>query len=142
MNNFFIYTAGGMSNLTFEEQKEWRHDLKHYLENEIDSKFYKVHVINPVEYYNFELKRHDSELEVMKFDLGKVKTSDMIIVNFNDPKSLGTMAELAVAYEYDIPIIGLNESNHILHPWQIEFCNKILYSRSELLNYVATFYLN
>ena len=64
--------------------------------------------------------------EGMEFDLNRVRSSDLIIVNFNDVYSLGTMAEIATAYERRIPIIGLNENNQDLHPWQTEMLIEFL----------------
>jgi len=52
----------------------------------------------------------------MEFDLNKVRHSDLIICNFNDMFSLGTMAELAIAYERRIPVIGLDINKQTLHP--------------------------
>ena len=42
------------------------------------------------DYYNFISVEYDSELEVQKFDLDKVKNSDLVIVNFNVRTSIGT----------------------------------------------------
>ena len=84
---------------------------------------------------------YDSEKEIVEFDLMKVKNSDLIICNFNDPKSLGTMAEIAIAYDNRIPVIGLNEENIELHPWQIEFCRKIFTDFDLMLDYIEDYYL-
>lgn len=142
MHSYFIYLAGGMTNLSFEQYTKWRRELKNQLENHIYSKFYSVNVIDPTEYFNFEVKRHESEKEVVEFDLHKVRTSNLIVVNFNAPQSLGTMAELAVAYEHRIPIIGLNEDNIEIHPWLEHFCSRTFKNKEELLNYVSDYYLN
>lgn len=146
MTNYFIYLAGGMGSLSFEEQNEWRVDLKqrfaYYYKSYYKSRFYNVVFINPVDYYNFEEKRHETEDEVMRFDLHKVKTSDLVIVNFNDPKSIGTTAEMATAYDRGIPIIGLNESGVELHPWLRCMTERIFTDRGELLDYISSFYLN
>lgn len=139
IENFDVYTAGGMSNLSYEEQVMWRKHVKERLEScECD---YKVKVCNPVDYYNFSVKLHETESEVMEFDLHKVRTSNLIIVNFNAPQSLGTMAEIAIAYEYRIPVIGLNEKGLELHPWQVEMCARIFDDMGEMLDYVESFYL-
>ena len=128
--------------MTFDEYSHWRDLITEYFE-EYDSRLYSyVYVINPSDYFNFEEKRHISEKEVMEFDLHKVRNSNLIIVNFNDPSSLGTQAELAVAYEHRIPIIGLNEKHVKLHPWQAEFCNRVFDDMDEMLDYVGKFYLD
>lgn len=141
MNNYFIYLAGGMSGLTLEEQNQWRERVNCYLEDFLKSPFYAVHAINPTDYYNFQEKRHETEREVMNFDLHKVKQSNLVIVNFNAPQSLGTMAELATAYDNGIPIIGLNMCGADLHPWQMEMCERIFEDMEDMLEYVGEFYL-
>lgn len=125
----------------FEEGNKWRIYCKDTLEKyECD---YKAKVINPNDYFNFfeEPCTYKSEKEIMEFDINKVRHSDLIICNFNDVYSLGTMSELAIAYENRIPIIGLNTDHQKLHPWQIEFCTRIFDDIDELLDYVEDFYL-
>ena len=135
-----IYLAGGMTNVSFEEANRWRVKIKHELENyECDS---KIKCINPQDYYKIsDDSAYDSEREVMEFDLYNVKTSDILIVNFNDVHSLGTMAEMATAYELRKPILGLNIGNEELHPWQEEMCNKMFDDMDKLINYVKNYYL-
>lgn len=102
----------------------------------------KVHCIDPTLYYNFlDSSTYDSEREIREFDLYKVRHSNLIIVNFNSPNSIGTAQELAVAAEYRIPIIGLNEDGYILHPWLTECCNKIFTDMDKLVEYVHDYYL-
>lgn len=148
MNNYRIYLCGGMGKFgekEFEQSDRWRRYIKYFLENyNNDNLIYKVNVISPNDYYNFIQNPpvFDNEREVMEFDLNKVRKSDLIIINFNDMYSLGSMAELAIAYERRIPIIGLNENkNQELHPWQKEMCNKIFNDIDKLINYIVDFYL-
>lgn len=141
MNNYFVYLAGGMSNLNFQEQNDWRIKVKRRLETH--SCDYNVKCINPVDFYNsYDSTTYDSDLEVMNFDLHKVKNSNLIIMNFNDMKSLGTMAELAIAYDRGIPVIGLNESGQQLHPWQYSMTSKIFNNMEDMLKYIYKYYLN
>lgn len=125
----------------FDEGNKWRVYCKSVLENyECD---YKVNIINPNSFFNFieNPPRYNNQREVMEFDLNKVRHSDLIICNFNDMHSLGTMAELAIAYESRIPVIGLDIDKQTLHPWQIEFCTRIFNDMDEMLDYVEDFYL-
>lgn len=125
----------------FDKGNTWRTYCKRILEEyECD---YNVNVINPNDYFNFkeEPKRYKTQREVMEFDLNKVRHSDLIIVNFNDMYSLGTMSELTIAYEKKIPVIGLDIDMQKLHPWQIEMCTRIFNDIDEMLNYVEDFYL-
>ena len=101
----------------FEKSNAWRIYCKNTLENcECD---YNVKAINPNDYFNFkeEQPKYVSQREVMELDLHKLRNSNLVIVNFNDMYSLGSMSELAISYDRRIPIIGLDIDNQELHPW-------------------------
>ena len=143
MRDYSIYLAGGMGKFgkeNFDKGNNWRKYCKYTLENFDSNK--KVTVINPNDYYNFvDEPRYKSEKEIMEFDLHKVRESDLVIISFNDMYSLGSMAELAIAYERRIPVIGLDIDNQSLHPWQVEMCSRIFIDVDEMLDYVEDFYL-
>lgn len=141
MEKVKIYLSGGMGNLSFEEQSKWRKKIMDAIKYEYDCEK-KPMFFNPIDYYNFEEVRYRSEREVMEFDLYNLRNSDLVIVNFNDPKSLGTCAELAIAKELNIPVVGINKNNQELHPWLIEFTTRMCSSLREAVNYVVEFYLN
>ena len=141
METFRIYLAGGMSGLSWEEQTAWRLFIYDEMLAFSDNYDVDVEVTDPTDYYNFKEPKHKSEREVRNFDLYKLKRSNLIIVNFNAPNSIGTAQELAVAYEHKIPIIGLNEKNCELHPWLVECCERIFDDIDELIEYVQDFYL-
>lgn len=143
MKEFHIYLSGPMSNLSFEEQNEWRmqmiRDIKGYEAYGVE----KAPVFfNPVFYYNFEDQNYKSEREVMEFDLNRLRKSDLVIVNFNRTDSLGTAMELAVANELRIPVVGLNEGEKPLHPWLKCCVSRMCGSKAELVEHVVDFYLN
>lgn len=141
---YFVYLCGGMGKFgrkKFNECNEWRKHCKQVLENcESD---YKIIAVNPNDYFNFVDKppRYKTQNEVMKFDLHKLRNSNLIIANFNDKYSLGSMSEIAIAYDRGIPIIGLNESNQKLHPWQTCMRERIFDDIDEMLDYIQDFYL-
>ena len=125
----------------FEKSNTWRIYCKNTLENcECE---YSVKAINPNDYFNFveEPPRYVSQREVMELDLHKLRNSDLVIANFNDMYSLGSMAELAIAYDRRIPIVGLDIDKQELHTWQIEMCNRIFDDIDEMLDYVEDYYL-
>ena len=126
----------------FNKSNEWRTYCKNTLEN-FDGGMYKATVINPNDYFNFidNPPRYESEREIMEFDLYKLRNSDLAIINFNDKYSLGSMAELAIAYERKIPVIGYDVDVQKLHPWQKEMCTRIFTDINELLDYIEDFYL-
>ncbi len=137
-----IYLSGGMGDLSFDEQSKWRKQVTnailfgdYHLEK-------KPIFFNPVDYYNFTEVRYKSEREVVEFDLNALRKSDLVIVNFNDPKSLGTCAELAIAYEMKIPVIGINKDKKNLHPWLVEFTTRMCDDIREAVEYTVDFFLN
>lgn len=145
MDTYNIYLCGGMSKFgkeKFDAGNAWRVYCKGMLENYDFN--YHVRVVNPNDYFNFKEipPSYETQREIMEFDLHKVRSSDLIIVNFNDVYSLGTMAEMAIAYERKIPVIGINLKNQDLHPWQIEMTNRIFTDIDKMIDYVKDYYLS
>ena len=143
MRNYNIYLSGGMQKFgkdNFEEGNKWRKYCKNALEtSECD---YKVKVCNPNDLFNFKDEpQHKTEREVMNLDIHKLRQSDLVIVNFNDKWSLGTMSEIAIAYDRRIPVIGLDIDNQELHPWEVCMCERIFDDIDEMLDYIQDFYL-
>ena len=143
MSRYFAYLAGGMGKFgkeNFDEGNRWRKYCKQTLEScECD---FKVRVCNPQDFFNFiDEPQYETQSEVMRLDLHKLKNSDIVIINFNDMYSLGSMAELAIAYERGIPVIGLNKDKQTLHPWQVCMCERIFTNIDEMLDYIQDFYL-
>lgn len=144
MKYFNIYMAGGMGKFgkeNFDEGNKWRTYCKQTLETYECN--YSVITVNPNDYFNFvdEPPLYKSEGEVMRFDLHRLRNSNLVVVNFNDMHSLGTMSEIAIAYDRGIPVIGLDESNQTLHPWQVCMCERIFNNIDEMLDYIKDFYL-
>lgn len=142
METVKIYLSGGMGSLSFEEQSKWRNQVINAIKYGDYDYEKKPVFFNPVDYYNFEEQRYRTEREVMEFDLNALRNSNLVIVNFNDPKSLGTCAELAIAYEMKIPVIGINKGSQELHPWLIEFTTRMCEDIREAVTHIVDFYLN
>ena len=143
MNSVRIYLAGGMSGLSFEEQRKWRLQVRDaILYSDFDYEIKPI-FFDPTQYYNFEEPpAHKSEREAMDFDLYNLRKSGLVIVNFNSPNSIGTAMELMLARELKIPVVGLNANNKELHPWIVECCTRICDDMYELIEHVAKYYLN
>lgn len=141
METVKIYLSGGMGNLSFEEQSKWRSQLIDAITYNYDCEK-KPLFFNPVNYYNFKEVRYRSEREVMEFDLSNLRNSNLVIVNFNDPKSIGTAMELMLAKERNIPIIGFGVDEQIVHPWLLECCTRVCQSLREAVEHIVEFYLN
>ena len=143
MRDYTIYLCGGMGKFgkeNFDECNKWRRYCKHKLETCMCS--YRVEAINPNDYFNFvDEPQYETQNEVMRFDLYKLRNSNLVLANFNDMYSLGSMSEMAIAYDRGIPVIGLNETNQELHPWQVCMCERIFKNIDCMLDYIEDFYL-
>ena len=137
-NKFTVYIAGKMSGLTLEEMNSWRLKTERLLRISSDN---KIHTINPVGYYNFEMNPNDyTESEVKKFDLHMLKRSDLTIVNLDFSDSIGTAMEICMAHDvWDKPVIGFGKNKS--HPW-MELCiTKRCETLEEAVRYIIDYYL-
>lgn len=140
MTDKTVYLSGGIEGLTWEESNAWREYFVYTLENMST----RLHVFNPNSHFTMDdLKKHKSDpAEVMEYDLHRLRKSDVVVVNFNNVKSLGTMAEIAIAYEHRIPIIGYTNDVYKLHDWQIIMCQKILPDEESVVEYLIDHFIN
>lgn len=122
-----------MSGLSWEAMNHWRQQLKTQLLSAAEISGYQLQVINPVEFYNFEEKRHQSEKEIQDYDLAHVTSTDLILVNLEGLNSSdGTKLELRDAnYHNRIPVIAFG--NRVLyenlHPWIKSNITRIMFKR-------------
>lgn len=134
-----------MSGLSFDEMNVWRKELKQQLQFAAEISGYKIQVVNPVEFYNFEEKKHQSEEEVEEYDLAHVVTSDVIVVNLNGLNSSdGTKIELHDAkYHNKIPVIGFGDKKlyENLHPWVKRNITRVEADISKVVKYIKDFYM-
>lgn len=133
-----------MGGLTFEEMNKWRCETRRKLLSQAEMFSKKISVINPVLYYNFEEKRHQTEIEVQEFDLAHVISSDIIVVNLDGlSNSIGTIIELHNAhYHHKIPVIafGKRELYDNLHPWVKNDITRVECDIDGAIAYIKDFY--
>lgn len=142
METVKIYLCGGMSGLTLDEQLKWRNNIQDAIKFSDFDLSKKPIFFNPPNYFSPSTNEHKSEGEAMEFDLNNLRKSDLVIVNFNVPDSIGSAMELMLAKELHIPVVGLNKENYKLHPWLPKCCIRICDTMDELINYIQKFYLN
>lgn len=140
-----IYLCGKMSGLNFDEMNSWRKRVEDALKIKSGFTGTPITVVNPVVYYNFEEKRHQTEIEVEEFDLAHVITSNIIIVNLDGLKdSIGTIIELHDAhYHHRIPVIAFGDRKLYdeLHPWIKNDITRVEDDIVGVVNYIRDFYL-
>lgn len=145
-----IYLAGAMEAYHGTDKAEkWRKYIKEYFKDYSDN----FKVISPTDYYLYGENYHKSDKEVFRFDLHKVKTSDLVLVNLNDiRKSIGSCIEVYEAYKSDIPVIGFLDLDNelpsedmmqLIHPWIYCCVDRIETgenSITEACNYIRNYY--
>ena len=143
-----IYLAGAMEAYKDSDKaSEWRSKVKEYFVQ------YALgfECISPVDYYSFRNNIAKNSSEIMRFDLRKVKESDVILVNLNDiRKSLGTSDEILYAYLLGKPIVGFidddiegEELANKIHTWKYAQIDRIetgLNSILEACEYIKDYY--
>lgn len=140
-----IYEAGKMSGLSFDEMNNWRQKLKIQLQLAAEISGYQIQVINPVDFYNFEEKRYQSEDEIEDYDLAHVVSSDLIVVNLEGLSSSdGTKIELHDAkYHNRIPVIAVGNRKlyEELHPWIKRNITRVEENMEDVVRYIQKFYM-
>lgn len=140
-----IYEAGKMGGLTFEQMIGWRLNLKEKLIDMAEKAGYSITVINPVDFYNYQSQKHQSEEEVEDYDLAHVISSDIIIVNLDGLNSSeGTKLELHSAkYHNKIPVIAFGDEKlyYNLHPWHQRNITRVEPNIDRVVQYIRDFYM-
>ena len=135
-----IYLAGGISGLTLEEQNGWRMRFEDFAVN--CDLLDKITIFNPVSHIEELNPNRMDERQAMEYDLSMLRESDLVIMNFNNPSSIGTACELGIAYEKRIPVLGINIDNKELHEWQQLMCHKIFTNWDSMITYFINHYYN
>lgn len=138
-----IYLGGAMGCFkdTPHLMKQWRTNATHLLNEYAKFRDIKLEIVNPIDYYNFDEVRHQSEKEIMDFDLWQVVHSDLVLVNLDRiHDSPGTIIELYEAKRSGIPVIGFGDDSS-LHPWIRECINRIESNLDKATEYINEFYM-
>ncbi|MDE6434567.1 MAG: nucleoside 2-deoxyribosyltransferase [Lachnospiraceae bacterium] len=143
-----VYLIGAMQiyGEKSEEAKTWRNKVKEYF-----SKYcLDFECVSPTDYYEYGGDYRKSEREVMRFDLRKVRESDIMLVNLRDIRqSIGSSDEIFYAYMLGKSIIGFIEEDltgdklvDYVHEWKYEQIDRIETGEGALekaCNYIKNF---
>ena len=131
-----IYLAGQMTGLSEEEASTWRSQFKKKLAMQTGGEF---SCFDPTLPFNVG---QNIEKEAMLLDLDQLRHSRLVICNMNHPISMGTSSELALAWEWKIPIIGFCEEDNYdaVHPWWKEFATVVFPSIDKTIEYIKQNY--
>ena len=144
MREMKIYLAGKMGGLDFESMNQWRKRIKNNLNFVAEYRDYRLNVVNPVDFYNFESVRYQSDREVKEYDLAHVLSSDLIIVNLEGlATSDGTKYELHDARKANIPVIAFGEYKlyEELHSWTKDNITRVEKNMEDVVEYIKDFYM-
>lgn len=134
-----------MGGLSLEEMNVWRKEAENKLQTAAYLSGACIKIVNPVNFYNFEERRHQTEIEVEEFDLAHVISSDIIIANLDGlSSSIGTIIELHDAhYHNKIPVIAFGDkiTYESLHPWIKNDITRVENNIDDLVRYISDFYM-
>jgi hypothetical protein len=125
-----------MSGLTYSEMNDWRERVHNQLVG-----FFNV--INPVDFYNFNLDPSTyTDREVKEYDLGAVRKSKIILVNLEYPDTIGTAIEVHMAHdEWSTPVIAYNGKDKDVHPWIKTSITKWCDTEEDAIDHILKFYV-
>ena len=137
------YLSGGMTKFgkdEFYKSENWRQDLKEQIERISEG---QIKAFNPNCHWSMLTDTSEfTDREAMNLDIYKLRNSELVIYANNDPYSRGSMIELGIAYERNIPIIALNETKDELHPWVSCLVERVFEDREDLVAYLIEHYIN
>lgn len=147
--NRTVYLGGAMSCYFNTDQhdypKQWREGAKEYVKKLYDG----ITLVSPTDFYEIEKKYHQTEKEVMRFDLRMVRESDIVLVNLRDlHSSLGTSDEILYAFISGKPVIGfIDDESEVknIHPWKIEQIDRIETGEDAMkhaIDYIYRYYVD
>lgn len=144
-----VYLIGAMQvyGSKSEEAKEWRNKVKEYFSNYC----LDFECISPTDFYEYGAGYHKTEREVMRFDLRKVRESDIMLVNLKDIReSIGSSDEIFYAYMLGKPVIGFIEDDiagdkliSYVHEWKYEQIDRVETGKDALekaCEYIKNYY--
>ena len=139
ISKFKIYLSGKMGGLPHEEYTKWRNEITILLTKNCKN----VQIFDPAQRYNYEKHAHQTEKEVMRYELRQVLSSDLVILKLDGANtSVGTMFEVAYAFKNNIPSIGIAHTDKDIHTWLEEACDRIETSHYDVVKYIREYYLN
>lgn len=87
---------------------------------------------------NFKDREVDSANEIVEFDLQDIRSSDILLVNYNKP-SIGTAMEVFYASkELGKFVVAFSPFDfEECSPWMVRYCTKILPSLEHAIKYIS-----
>ena len=142
-----VFLSGAISGITSEEAYQWRSDMK----NQIETLEAGWKAFNPMDHFDINSlycqSRYGSneKMDDLAFDidLAKLRKSDVVICDMSRP-SLGTAAELGIAHELRIPIVGICPENKRgdLHPWWKHFATYLAKDYEDAMIFFVDHFIN
>lgn len=136
------YLSGGMEKFgkdEFHKSNDWREDLKTQIYEMSDG---YITAFNPNDHYSMQSDPSEyTDREVMNLDIYKLRQSELVIYNNNDPFSRGSMIELGIAVERRLPVFILNEDHNLIHCWVNCLAEKVFDNREDMIIYLVDHYM-
>lgn len=143
---FKIFLSGGIGGMEIKEYRKWRNDFVNMMEWEESDIYGDIYCFDPSARYGYDDAEHDTEEEIIRYNLRNLKDSNCVVVYFNKPESIGTATEIAIAkYAWDIPVFGIlkeGQSKEDLDFTVRNCVDKYFKSAEDCISYLKYYYLN
>lgn len=142
---FKIFLSGGIGGMDKKEYQKWRNDFCNLMVWENSDIYSTIQCFDPSARYSYTDSEHDTEEEVINYNLWNLKNSDIVVVYFNKPNSIGTATEIALAkYAWHIPVYGILKEGQTKEDLDFTVRNcvdKYFKSDKDCVEYIKYFYL-
>ena len=145
IREFKIYTVGKMSGISYEEQIAWRKHLEECVKLYYDGSN-RVTFIHPPLYFNYQEHLHNTEREVLDWEMMQLHDCNIVVVNLDQiDTTIGSHMELGAVQGINrfgdkyIYVVGVGEDS--VHPWIKETCTRIENNFTDAAKYIARYLL-
>jgi len=136
-----VYTCGAMEHISESDMKGWRL----YMEENLPD----VRFLHPTRRIPLHKQMGDATMEtynklkrIVAQDIKDIKNSSLVVANLRDSepgKKWGSVMEVALAWDWGIPVIGIVDKKQFKHPFIYTMCTEVHYDVDSAIDAVKDY---
>jgi nucleoside 2-deoxyribosyltransferase len=137
-----IYTAGAMEHISKDAMTGWRHKVEIDFP---DAKFLHPTRRAPLheQIENPTLETFSKLKRIVAQDLKDIREADLVLANLRDSepgKKWGSVMEVALAWEWNKPIIAIVDKDQFKHPFIYTMCTEVHYTVEDAIEAIKEYF--
>jgi hypothetical protein len=135
----YVYLAGGMEGLSYEEMTEWRKIATHQLS------LHNIETLDPTRRISFhdQKDKEYSANRVVKHDLQDIHYSSVVLADLRNSmpgRKWGTVCEIAHSHTKNKIIIVITDKDQFKHPFIEFYATEIHHTLKDAIEAVTTYF--